>query len=109
MQDNIDAVNDDNEIEKLYTIKKLDLAALRNTMKRPISCKQQRINHSNSINRNNKNLMNKTRRIKPVSEWNRIQCIILQNDNPRYRYDNIIQLPLDMPQRTTQDYYHLYD
>merc|ERR1719245_1720495 len=59
----IDKENDDGEIEKLYTIKKLDLQNLSNTIKRPISCKQQRINNSNNIN--------KTKRIKPVTEWNR--------------------------------------
>lgn len=104
LEDNQDAINDTHEIEKLYTIKKLDLQSLKNKIKKPISCKQQRINNSN-----NNNLINKTKRIKPVTEWNRVQCVILQNDNPRYRYDNIIQLPLDMPQRTTQDYYQMYD
>jgi len=98
--------NDDDdggeEMERLYTIQKLDLQHLSNTMKRPVSCKQQRGNSSNST-------MTKTKRIQPVTEWNRIQCVLLQSDDPRYRYENILQLSLDMPQRTTQDYYELYD
>ena len=72
--------------DQLYKINKLDLNLLKNTIKKPISCKPQT-------------------RIKPVCEYNRIQCVILQNNNPRYRYDNILQLSLDMPQRTTQDYF----
>eukprot|EP00484_Ammonia_sp_Unknown_P007721 CAMPEP_0197075110 /NCGR_PEP_ID=MMETSP1384-20130603/211443_1 /TAXON_ID=29189 /ORGANISM="Ammonia sp." /LENGTH=733 /DNA_ID=CAMNT_0042513953 /DNA_START=18 /DNA_END=2219 /DNA_ORIENTATION=- len=97
---------DDEEIDKLYTIKKVDLQHLSNTVKRPISCKQQRITTSTS---HSKEQLPMKRRIKPVTEWNRIQCVLLQNENPRYRYDNIIQLNLDMPQRTTQDYYPLYE
>merc|ERR1711971_277090 len=93
-----DAESEDEEIEKLYKIRKLDLQTLSSTVKRPISCKQQRAKNSN-------NMMDKAKRIKPVTEWNRIQCVLLQNESPRYRYENIIQLPLDMPQRTTQDYY----
>ena len=92
----------DEEIEKLYKIKKIDLQNIKNTIQRPISCKQQRSNNSS-------NGMNKMKRIKPVTEWNRIQCVLLQSDNPRYRYENIIQLQMDMPQRTTQDYYHMYE
>jgi len=93
---------DDTEMERLYTIRELDLQRLSNSVKRPVSCKQQRGNSSN-------NAMNTVRRIQPVPEWNRIQCALLQNDNPRYRYENILQLQLDMPQRTTQDYYEMYD
>jgi kinesin family protein 3/17 len=40
----------------------------------------------------------------PICEWNRIQCVLLANQNPRYRNSNLIQLQLDMPQRTTQDF-----
>jgi len=94
--------SEEKEMERLYTIRKLDLRHLSTTLRRPVSCKQQRGNSSN-------NAMNKVKRIQPVTEWNRIQCVLLQNENPRYRYENILQLSLDMPQRTTQDYYELYD
>eukprot|EP01084_Bolivina_argentea_P083203 150663_1 len=94
--------DNDNEIDnKIYKIKPLDLQKLNNTIRRPISCKQ-RVNSNNDMN-------SKVKRIKPVTEWNRIQCVLLQNENTRYRYKDIVQLQLDMPQRTTQDYHHVYD
>ena len=53
-------------------------------MNRPTSCKPKIWDH-------------------PTTEWNRIQSV-LGNQNPRHRFNNIIQLSLDPPQRTTQDY-----
>mmetsp|Transcript_21796 Transcript_21796/g.35012 ORF Transcript_21796/g.35012 Transcript_21796/m.35012 type:complete len:733 (+) Transcript_21796:210-2408(+) len=76
------------EIDKVYAIRKVDVQQLNNSIEQPRSCKP-------------------ASRIKPVAEWNRIQCVLLQNENTRYRYENVMQLPLDMPQRTTQDYYDL--
>lgn len=40
---------------------------------------------------------------RPTSEYSRI-AKGLGDLNPRYKFDNIIQLDLDMPERTTEDY-----
>eukprot|EP00164_Ancoracysta_twista_P001307 GFYU01001710.1.p1 GENE.GFYU01001710.1~~GFYU01001710.1.p1 ORF type:complete len:837 (-),score=324.28 GFYU01001710.1:210-2720(-) len=40
---------------------------------------------------------------RPTSEFARTQQA-LGDDNPRYKYENIINLELDMPERTTHDY-----
>ena len=40
---------------------------------------------------------------RPTSEYSRI-AKGLGDMNPRYKFDNIIQLELDMPERTTEDY-----
>lgn len=40
---------------------------------------------------------------RPTSEYSRI-AKGLGDMNPRYKFDNIIQLDLDMPERTTEDY-----
>lgn len=40
---------------------------------------------------------------RPTSEYSRI-AKGLGDLNPRYKFDNIIQLELDMPERTTEDY-----
>jgi kinesin family protein 3/17 len=40
---------------------------------------------------------------RPTSEYSRI-AKGLGDLNPRYKFDNILQLDLDMPERTTEDY-----
>lgn len=40
---------------------------------------------------------------RPTSEYSRI-AKGLGDLNPRYKFDNIISLELDMPERTTEDY-----
>ena len=40
---------------------------------------------------------------RPTSEYSRI-AKGLGDMNPRYKFDNILQLDLDMPERTTEDY-----
>jgi kinesin family protein 3/17 len=40
---------------------------------------------------------------RPTSEYSRI-AKGLGDLNPRYKFDNIIQMELDMPERTTEDY-----
>ena len=40
---------------------------------------------------------------RPTSEYSRI-AKGLGDINPRYKFDNILQLDLDMPERTTEDY-----
>jgi len=41
---------------------------------------------------------------KPTSEFARM-ALSLGDNNPRFRYDNIMQLDLDLPERTTEDFY----
>ena len=41
---------------------------------------------------------------RPTSEYSRI-AKGLGDLNPRYKFDNILQLDLDMPERTTEDYF----
>jgi kinesin family member 3B len=40
---------------------------------------------------------------RPTSEYSRI-AKGLGDLNPRYKFDNILQLDLDMPERTTEEY-----
>lgn len=41
---------------------------------------------------------------KPTCEFARM-ALSLGDNNPRFRYDNIMQLDLDLPERTTEDFY----
>eukprot|EP01083_Nonionella_stella_P080640 221688_1 len=44
-----------------------------------------------------------SQRRRPQTEYARLACI-LGDRNPRYRWQNVVQLSLDMPERTTQDF-----
>ncbi|KAL0487949.1 kinesin family member [Acrasis kona] len=39
----------------------------------------------------------------PVTEWAKVAAIV-NSGNPRFKNDNMVQLELEMPERTTQDY-----
>lgn len=38
-----------------------------------------------------------------MTQYQRVASV-LQESNPRYRHQNIVQLELDLPERTTQDF-----
>lgn len=65
------------------------------------------INHPakgpNSIKKESKRPQSAVGLKRPTSEYSRI-AKGLGDLNPRYKFDNILQLDLDMPERTTEDY-----
>lgn len=66
------------------------------------------INHPANINNNQNKKENRRPQSavglkRPTSEYSRI-AKGLGDLNPRYKFDNILQLDLDMPERTTEDY-----
>lgn len=64
------------------------------------------INHPASIKaqkKDNKRPQSAVGLKRPTSEYSRI-AKGLGDLNPRYKFDNILQLDLDMPERTTEDY-----
>lgn len=59
--------------------------------------------HSIQKNKDNRRPQSAVGMKRPTSEYSRI-AKGLGDMNPRYKFDNIISLELDMPERTTEDY-----